>query len=467
MLPDDKKNEIINVEASSPESPGNNQADSANASTNNDTNNTEPPEQASAPFSVVASTPQYKKVMIIGIVLAAFGLLYYIFFGRPLTKEEMKERKDSEIASQKEQLLKTSTPVTKPVESTVSITPQKLPEPPPLTEPTPPEPPPPPIPLAPSTPIFNQPTTGGVVSTITKSNAVDLDKQKKIEAKRKAGMIVVGGSGSGAASDSTKKDGEDGGKDSAQHKKKPTDSFLGFGNGSLDSDSIVKTSAEQVKATRIGNTDNLIAQGKIINAVLETAINTDLPGMLRATITRDVYAESGKSILIPKGSRVVGSYDSEVKDGQTRVSIAWDRLIRPDGIDIAISSPGTDQLGRSGVAGHLDSKFWTKLGSALLVSYIIPVLANKLANVNGNTQTSTTTTTGSSGTTSTTQSTFAAQQAQEASKQFTDVGKQIVQSTFSTKPTITVTQGTAINIFVKKDLSFPSAYSISNMQVIK
>ncbi|MBA8667072.1 TrbI/VirB10 family protein [Holosporaceae bacterium 'Namur'] len=459
MMPDDKNNKVIEVDANHTEASGS-EAEPSSASSEN---SNEQGSQASQ-FSIVASTPQHKKVMAIGIVVVTIGVLYYIFFGRPYSPEEIKDKKEREIAAQKEELLKTSAPVTKPAEATVSITPPKLPDPPPLTDPTPPEPPPPPTPLVPSSPLFNQSNNAPIINNIVKSNSDDLERTKKLEAKRKAGMIVVGG---GGAFSTTDKKGATDEKDSGESKKKNKVDFLGFGNGSLDGVSLSKTSSEQVTATKIGNTDLIIAQGKVINAVLETAINTDLPGMLRAAIVRDVYAESGKNILLPKGSRVVGTYDSEIKDGQTRVSIVWDRVIRPDGIDLAISSPGTDQLGRAGVEGKLDNKFWTKLGSALLVSYVIPVLANKFTNVNKNDQVSTTTTTGVGGTSTTSQSTFAAQQAQEASDQFTKVGKEIVEKTFSTKPTITVNQGAYINIYVKKDLVFPSGFTSNSAQVLK
>ncbi|MDX5495271.1 MAG: TrbI/VirB10 family protein, partial [Wolbachia endosymbiont of Nomada marshamella] len=74
------------------------------------------------------------------------------------------------------------------------------------------------------------------------------------------------------------------------------------------------TSAQSSKATRVGKLGLMVTQGKIIDAVLETAINSDLQGMLRAMVSRDVYAETGDTVLIPKGSRLIGSYsfDSNV-----------------------------------------------------------------------------------------------------------------------------------------------------------
>ena len=96
--------------------------------------------------------------------------------------------------------------------------------------------------------------------------------------------------------------------------KKSSSDFLGFGDGALDGEVIGNTKADTAKATEVNNLNRTILQGKIVNAVLETAINTDIPGMLRAIVTRDVYAEQGVDVMIPKGSRLIGKYASEVAD---------------------------------------------------------------------------------------------------------------------------------------------------------
>ena len=251
--------------------------------------------------------------------------------------------------------------------------------------------------------------------------------------------------------------------------KKDKSDFLGFGEGTLGESSLARTKFAQVKATHLGRLDNLIAQGKIINAVLETAINTDLPGTLRAIISRDVYAENGKAILVPKGSRVIGNYEFQVKPGQTRVAVVWNRLIRPDGVDIALDSPGTDTLGRSGIQGFLDNKFLTRLGNAFMISYVLPLIGDKLFKVDKDQSITTTAAqnvqTGITTTSST--STLRAQQLKESSDKFRDVTTKAVEESFSTKPTIYVDQGTEINIFVNRDVIFPAGYSVNGASMIK
>lgn len=128
------------------------------------------------------------------------------------------------------------------------------------------------------------------------------------------------------------------------------------------------TSAQSSKATRVGKLGLMVTQGKIIDAVLETAINSDLQGMLRAMVSRDVYAETGDTVLIPKGSRLIGSYSFDSNVARARVNINWSRVILPHGIDIAISSLGTDELGRAGIAGIIDNKIVSALFSSVALA---------------------------------------------------------------------------------------------------
>lgn len=146
------------------------------------------------------------------------------------------------------------------------------------------------------------------------------------------------------------------------------------------------TSAQSSKTTRVGKLGLMITQGKIIDAVLETAINSDLQGMLRAMVSRDVYAETGDTVLIPKGSRLIGSYSFDSNVARARVNINWNRVIMPHGIDIAISSLSTDELGRAGIAGIVDTKIVSALFSSVAlagVSIGSAVVGQKASNLIG------------------------------------------------------------------------------------
>jgi type IV secretion system protein VirB10 len=113
-----------------------------------------------------------------------------------------------------------------------------------------------------------------------------------------------------------------------------------------------------------------VSQGTLIPAVLETAINSDLPGYVRAVVSQDVRSFDGSRVLIPRSSRLIGQYKSGLSAGQTRAYVLWSRLIRPDGVSVAIASPGTDEAGQSGLAGQVDNHFFKRFGSALLLSVV-------------------------------------------------------------------------------------------------
>ncbi|MCA4773972.1 TraB/TrbI/VirB10 family type IV secretion system protein [Wolbachia endosymbiont of Mansonella perstans] len=128
------------------------------------------------------------------------------------------------------------------------------------------------------------------------------------------------------------------------------------------------TSVQPNVAAKVGKLGFMITQGKIIDAVLETAISSDLQGTLRAVVSSNVYAEAGDTVLIPRGSRLIGGYSFDPNVARARININWNRIILPHGIDIAISSPGTDELGRAGVAGIVDNKIASALFSSILLA---------------------------------------------------------------------------------------------------
>ena len=129
-------------------------------------------------------------------------------------------------------------------------------------------------------------------------------------------------------------------------------------------------SVERVTAFQQHNLETFIPQGKLIHATLKTAIDSTLPGDVLAIVSHDVYGMQGDKILIPKGSQLYGKYNSAIKRGQTRVFVAWPRVLTPTGVDVAIGSTGTDSLGRAGFDGHVDSHFWTRFGNSTLLSVL-------------------------------------------------------------------------------------------------
>lgn len=224
-----------------------------------------------------------------------------------------------------------------------------------------------------------------------------------------------------------------------------------------------QTEAETAEATRIGNLPQTIAQGKIIDAVLETALNTDLPGTLRAIVSRDIYSEAGRNILIPKGSRLIGTYNTGILRGQKRVFILWTRIIRPDGVDIAVGSEAVDKLGRAGIEGIVDNKYKEIFSSALLTSILTFGVVYAAEQVTDNPEVSRREF--ESGGVERTGSPTA-QASMELIGSLSTAGQQLIEDFIDIRPTITIDQGTIVKVFVNRDLIFPKEVA-SNIRIIK
>lgn len=185
-------------------------------------------------------------------------------------------------------------------------------------------------------------------------------------------------------------------------------------------------------ATRLHDVSMVAPQGTVIPAVLETAINSDLPGFVRAVVSQDVRGFDGTKVLIPRGSKLIGQYKSGVALGQTRAFVVWSRILTPDGVSIDVGSPSTDRLGRGGLVGETDTHFFERFGSAVLLSVMSAGL-DALAQ------------SGHNGTTA-----IVIGSPQEASH----VASIALQKQIDIPPTIKVPQGTPLQVFVTRDLDF-------------
>jgi type IV secretion system protein VirB10 len=189
------------------------------------------------------------------------------------------------------------------------------------------------------------------------------------------------------------------------------------------------TSSKPTQAIPMGDLSMRIIEGAVIPAVLETALNSDLPGYARAVVTRDVRGFNGTNVLVPRGSRLIGQYKAGVALGQSRAFVIWTRLIRPDGATVELASPATDALGRGGLDGDVDRHFFQRFGGAILLS---------LLNIGGQ---------AISDSTDTTVVIAGARAGQDA-----------VGSTFAADaqigPTVTVPQGSPVRVFVSQDIDF-------------
>lgn len=122
------------------------------------------------------------------------------------------------------------------------------------------------------------------------------------------------------------------------------------------------------RAAALHNLSTTVQQGSVIAAVLESALDSTRPGLARAVVQSDVRSFDGSRVVIPRGSRLIGEYQADLRPGQNRALVLWTRLVRPDGVAIALASPAADTVGRVGVRGAVNSHFFERFGAALLQS---------------------------------------------------------------------------------------------------
>ena len=186
-----------------------------------------------------------------------------------------------------------------------------------------------------------------------------------------------------------------------------------------------------------------VMAGTIIPASLVTGLNSDLPGQVIAQITENVYdTPTGQHLLLPQGTRLLGRYNSDIDDGQSRALVVWNRLIRPDGSSLVIENlPGVDLSGEAGLRDKVD-RHTGSLFKAALVSSILSVAA-ELG----------------------TDDEDALAEAIRAGGQDTinQAGQRVVTQALSRKPTLRVRPGWRLGIIVNRDLVL-SPYNLTGGQ---
>lgn len=192
-----------------------------------------------------------------------------------------------------------------------------------------------------------------------------------------------------------------------------------------------------------------VKTGSVIPGVMIMGINSDLPGQLIAQVSRNVYDTAlGDHLLIPQGSRFYGVYDSRVAMGQTRLLVAWNRLIFPDGSSITLGSmPGTDLGGLSGFAGDVDNHYLKVFGSAAVMSLISGGMAFGVDSMKNG-----------SSTNSDDAPSLRDEMGTALSSQLGQTSLQLLQRNLQIKPTLGLEPGYRFNMVVTKDIVFDRPY---------
>jgi type IV secretion system protein VirB10 len=181
----------------------------------------------------------------------------------------------------------------------------------------------------------------------------------------------------------------------------------------------------------------LLPKGAFLDCTLETAIDSTLPGLTTCITAFDTFSADGTVVLLERGTKLIGEMRSQVQQGTARVFVLWTEARTPNGIVVALASPGTDELGRSGLAGTVDRHFADRFGAAILVSMIDGVIQSA---VNHSQQNGGTVILNPSGA--------------------GDVATEVLRSTLNIPPTVRIPQGERIEVLVARDLDFRGVYSL-------
>ncbi len=192
-----------------------------------------------------------------------------------------------------------------------------------------------------------------------------------------------------------------------------------------------------MRAGLLPSTRWILPKGTPISCVLDTAIQSDQPGLIKCSLTEDVYSSDKTIKLLDRGSIATGEYRvSSIKYGKSRIFAIWDRIRTPAGAVIDVDSPATDSLGRAGIGGFIDRHYFERFGTAILISIIDDVFDNSV------------------------ETEYYNKSSNSLSRSFGEILKEYAQI----RPTLHKNQGGEVLIFTARDLDFSSIYGLANVE---
>ncbi|MGX1995670.1 TrbI/VirB10 family protein [Xanthomonas axonopodis pv. cassiae] len=215
-------------------------------------------------------------------------------------------------------------------------------------------------------------------------------------------------------------------------------------SGLLGAQSPADQEDDQVTLAKpISNPDGLLVRGTYIRCILETRIISDFDGFTSCIVTEPVYSINGHKLLLPKGSKMLGQYAAK-EPTSARMQVVWDRITTPNGLDVKLEGPGIDNLGSAGHPGQYDAHWGNKIASALFISMLSDAFKYAAAEYGPQT------TTVGVGSGVITQQPFESNTA----RSIQDIAEQAVAKSGRRPSTVTINQGTVLNVYVAKDVDF-------------
>jgi type IV secretion system protein VirB10 len=198
----------------------------------------------------------------------------------------------------------------------------------------------------------------------------------------------------------------------------------------------------RVAAGQLGNRSLTLPKGTAFTCALKTKVVSAASGFIGCQVLRNVFSDDGRVLLIERGSHMDGEYRAtSVRPGTVRIPVLWTRIRTPLGVTVEIDSPGTGQLGESGIDGFVDNRWVERIGAAMLVSLIndsVQLIIQNQANDSGSETVIFPSTTSST----------------------SKLAEKVLESTINIPPLIYQNQGGVVGIYVARDVDFSSVYEL-------
>jgi type IV secretion system protein VirB10 len=218
--------------------------------------------------------------------------------------------------------------------------------------------------------------------------------------------------------------------------------------GSIDS-ALYSSATPVARAKRFPDQNLVLPKGRQADCILTGRIIDEVPGFTSCVLAQNLYSDNGRVLLLERGSELSGEYGIMNQPGQRRLFVTWNRVKTPEGIEVDLSSPGSDPLGTSGIPGYLDNRWAERIGAALIISFLKDVsvaVINNQANKSAN---------GTS---------ITIQQPQPAGQNTVNAGfsiaDEVVKQTLKVRPTLSINEGDRIAIYIARDLDFTPVYDL-------
>ncbi|MCW5662835.1 MAG: type IV secretion system protein VirB10 [Piscinibacter sp.] len=198
----------------------------------------------------------------------------------------------------------------------------------------------------------------------------------------------------------------------------------------------------RVAASLLGNRSLTLPKGTAFTCALKTKVISATPGLVGCQVQRNVFSDDGRVLLVERGSHLDGEYRIlSLRPGSVRIPVLWTRIRTPQGVTVDIESPGTGQLGESGIDGHLDNRWGERIGAAMLLSLIDDSVKIIVQNQAPQSQADTVVLPSTTANTS-------------------KLAEKVLDSTINIPPLIYRNQGGVVGIVVARDVDFSSVYEL-------